>query len=41
MREMKNACRSLIRKPEEMGPLEGLKLSGGTLKWAVQKYELS
>jgi hypothetical protein len=39
MGEMRNACRILVGKPEEMEPLEKLKLDEVVLKWAVKEYE--
>ena len=39
MGEMRNACIILVGKPEEMEPLEELKLDGVLLKWTVEECE--
>jgi hypothetical protein len=36
MGEMRNACRILVGKPEEMEPLEELKLDRVLLRWRVK-----
>jgi len=40
MAKIRNACRILVGKPEEMEPLEELKLDGVLLKWTVKEYEV-
>jgi hypothetical protein len=39
MGDMRNACRILVGKPEEMEPLEELQLEAALLKWAIKEYE--
>jgi len=39
MAEIRNACRILMGKPEEIEPLEELKLDGVLLKLTVKEYE--
>jgi len=36
MGEMRNACRIVFGKPEEMEPLEELNLDGVLLRWTVK-----